>query len=207
MNKLQVMLKNQKDQTFPFPHTILVSGCVYHYEIVSPFSGEISSSFPFPVTREKNVITFDLSSYDGICSGTITFDEGEESSTFYFDVVEHISDQDLIGTYQSEKKKKHKISFYEDHTGEVVIKKLYPFIDSLKFTWEFEPDTRKIKIDVPRIMKEEEERAVFLSFEFDQEKQILIGKGFLEVLSPYDSVSYSLFSSEGEKTIVFRRTV
>ena len=36
------------------------------YEIVSPFSGEISSSFPFPVTREKNVITFDLSSYDGI---------------------------------------------------------------------------------------------------------------------------------------------
>ena len=57
------------------------------------------------MTREKNVITFDLSSYDGICSGTITFDEGEESSTFYFDVVEHISDQDLIGTYQSEKKK------------------------------------------------------------------------------------------------------
>ena len=111
MNKLQVMLKNQKDQTFPFPHTILVSGCVYKYEIVSPFSGEISSSFPFPVTREKNVITFDLSSYDGIFSGTITFDEGEESSTFYFDVVEHISDQDLIGTYQSEKKKKHKFKW------------------------------------------------------------------------------------------------
>ena len=192
MNKLQVMLKNQKDQTFPFPHTILVSGCVYKYEIVSPFSGEISSSFPLTFSQ---------------IASQLTFDEGEESSTFYFDVVEHISDQDLIGTYQSEKKKKHKISFYEDHTGEVVIKKLYPFIDSLKFTWEFEPDTRKIKIDVPRIMKEEEERAAFLSFDFDQEKQILVGKGFLEVLSPYDSVSYSLFSSEGEKTVVFRRPV
>ena len=53
----------------------------------------------------------------------------------------------LIGGILGEKKKKHNISFYEDHTGEVVIKKLYPFIDSLKFTWEFEPDTRKIKIE------------------------------------------------------------